>query len=313
MIQTVTGICKEKDIKNTLPHEHLVFGKPGMAGDGNNPYCRQAAVSHIRSMLEKVKPYEVNLIVDATTIEYGRDPVLMKEMSEESGIKIVCATGFFKDAGDMLAHLKALSYTCSLQDYLKKYFILEIVDGIGDCGIKAGALKAATSLGQIRPLEKVILMAAAEAQKETGVPLLTHCDGGTMGMEQAELLLSMNVLPSKIIIGHMSSNRNLQEIREIIKCGVFVAFDQFGILSIPGIPSDEEKAENLRILLEEGYEDSIVLSNDSCFDRMGYVSKSKPRYPDMVYRFVLPYLREKGIGEETIGKITRNNLMRAFR
>ena len=45
----------------------------------------------------------------------------------------------------------------------------------------------------------------------------------------------------------MTSNRDLSEIMELMDAGFCVGFDQFGILSIPGIPDDEEKTENLLI------------------------------------------------------------------
>ena len=110
----------------------------------------------------------------------------------------------------------------------------------------------------------------------------------------------------------MTSNRDLSEIMELMDAGFCVGFDQFGILSIPGIPDDEEKTENHLKLLRYGYEDSIVLSHDSYFDRMGYVSSGKPRYPDMIFKQVLPALRENGILDETIGKLTRDNLLKVF-
>lgn len=110
----------------------------------------------------------------------------------------------------------------------------------------------------------------------------------------------------------MTGNRDWLEIKRIIDRGVTVAFDQFGILSIPGIPTDGEKRENLLALLKNGCEDRIVLSHDCCFDRMGYVSKSKPRYPDMIFRTVLPWLEQNGIRQSVIQKITRDNLLRVF-
>lgn len=312
MIQTVTGIIDGAGVKNTLSHEHFVFGKPGFLEDEDNCYRKDAALQHGRDMLRLVIRHDVNLIVDATTAEWGRDPGLMRQLSEETGIHVVCASGFFKDEGDMLACLKSVSYLCDLGQYLKNIFVSEITAGIGASGIKAGVIKTASSFGKIKPLERAVFLAAAQAQLETGVPILTHCDRGTMGMEQAQLLLSRGVDPEKIIIGHMSSSQNLDEVEQIIQKGVFAAFDQFGILSIPGIPDDEKKMDNLLMLLKKGYEDFIVLSHDCCFDRMGYVSKSKPRYPDMIYNEVIPYLKGQGISASVIRKITRDNLLRAF-
>lgn len=313
MIQTVTGVLNEDKVKNTLSHEHFVFGKPGVFGDKTSCYDREIAFDHGIQMLNMVKKYDVNLIVDATTIECGRDPYLLKELSEKTGISTVCSTGFFKDEGETLAYLKSLSYCCDLENYMRELFVCEITKGIGSTGVKAGVIKIASSLGEIKPLEQVIFAAAAEAQKITEVPILTHCDRGTMGMEQTEFLLSRGVNPHKVMIGHMSSSHDIKEVKRIMDKGVYVSFDQFGILSIPGIPSDEEKMEHLLKLLREGYEDSIVISHDCSFDRMGFVSQSKPRYPDMIFKIVIPYLKKNGLSDRTVKKIIRDNLLNVFR
>ena len=77
-----------------------MFGKPGFYGDEDNCYRRETALEHGRKMLALVKEQDVNLVVDATTVEWGRDPFLMKQLSEETKINVVCATGFFKDEGE---------------------------------------------------------------------------------------------------------------------------------------------------------------------------------------------------------------------
>lgn len=312
MIQTVTGVIRPEQVKRTLSHEHFVFGKPGFLEDENNCYQRDTAFANSMKMLRMAQEHDVNLVVDVTTVEYGRDPELLRHVSEESGCGIVCSTGFFKDEGDMLALLKSVSYLTDLEPWLEALFLREIQTGIGSSGVKAGVIKAASSLGQIRPMEKVILKAAAHVQRETGAPVFTHCDRGTMGTEQAKLLTAQGADPDKTVIGHMTSNQNLSEIMEILDMGFRIGFDQFGILSIPGIPDDRQKMRNLLALLERGYEDSILLSHDCIFDRMGYVSKSKPRYPDMIFKTVIPYLREQGISDRAVEKMTRTNLVALF-
>lgn len=312
MIQTVTGPIKPEQVQRTLAHEHVVFGKPGFLADQDNCYQRDTAFANGLKTLRMAQEYGVNLVVDVTTIEYGRDPELLRRISKESGCSIVCSTGFFKDEGDMLALLKSVSYLTDLESWLEALFLREIRTGIGSSGVKAGVIKAASSLGQIHPMEKVILNAAAHVQRETGVPVFTHCDRGTMGTEQAKLLTAQGADPKKTVIGHMTSNHDLSEIMEILDMGFRIGFDQFGILSIPGIPDDDQKMKNLLALLEHGYEDSILLSHDCIFDRMGYVSKSKPRYPDMIFKTVLPYLRKQGISDHTVEKITRTNLVALF-
>lgn len=312
MLKTVNGIITSDNIKNTLAHEHFVFGKPGFLGEKENCYQRETAFKNGLKMLKMTEEYAVNLVVDVTTAEWGRDPYLLKQISDITKCHIICSTGFFKDEGDMLAYLKAISYSVDLEKWLHELFVKEIEAGIGNSGIKAGAVKAASSLGQIRPLEKVIFQAAAATQKDTGVPIFTHCDRGTMGAEQAELLKELGADPEKTVIGHMSSNHDMAEMMRIMDMGYRIGFDQFGILSIPNIPDDEQKSENLLELLKRGYEDFIVLSHDCIFDRMGYVSTSKPRYPDMIFKKIIPFLKENGISDKTIKKLIRNNLLKVF-
>lgn len=312
MIQTVTGKIQKTEIKNTLAHEHVVFGKAGYIKDDDNCYNRETAYQNAAERIDMIRECGVNLLVDLTTMEWGRDALLLKRLSEETKIHIVCATGYFKDEGDMLANLKAISYCDDVETYLEKLFVREITKGIGNTGIKAGVIKAASSFQRIRPLEKSVFAAAAKAGKMCKVPVFTHCDRGTMGRQQAELFSELGMPPQKVVIGHMTSNRDLNEIRAIMEQGFVVGFDQFGIVSIPGIPSDEEKMENLLSLLKDGYEDKIVLSHDTIFDRMGYISKSRPRYPDMIFKKVIPFLKENGIGDKAVQKLVRDNLLRVF-
>lgn len=309
MIQTVLGPISRSQVHNTLAHEHMVFGKPGFSLDTHNPYQRDAAFRHGVERLEMVKPFQVDLVADPTTIEWGRDPLLLRRLSRATGVALVCCTGYFKDEGDMLAHLKARSYCEDLEATLAQEFEKELVQGIGNTGVRAGFLKVASSLGEIRPLEKTIFSAAIRAARQCDAAIFTHCERGTMATRQAELFLSLGMDPRRVIIGHMTSNRDLDEIRAVADLGFRIGFDQFGILSIPGIPDDEEKCRNLLTLLRQGYGDRIVLSQDTICDRMGYVSKSTPRYPDQIYREVLPFLRRESISEETLRRMTRDTLL----
>ena len=313
MIQTVRGKIKEEDVHNTLCHEHLVFGWPGQKGEKGNVYDELTAFENCRTRVEMIKKYDVTLIVDPTPIHCGRDPLFMKKIAEDLDIDVVCATGFFKDEDNVLSILKALSYTDDLEKKLCDLYVKELTQGIGDTGVQAGIIKTASSYNRITALEETLFRCAVIASLKTGAPVYTHCERGTMGLKQCELFLENGADPNKVLIGHQTSDLDLDEVREILKLGFFIGFDQFGILSIPDIPNDEEKLENLITLLNEGYEDQILLSQDTIFDRMGYVSKSKPRYPDQIYRQILPALKERGFEEKTLGKLCRDNLLKLFR
>lgn len=76
--------------------------------------------------------------------------------------------------------------------------VTELTEGIGGSGIKAGVLKLATSPGEITPMEKNFLTAAAHVQKETGCRIITHTSAGTMGTQQAKILIEQGATRRKL-------------------------------------------------------------------------------------------------------------------
>lgn len=72
-------------------------------------------------------------------------------------------TGLHKDA---YSHPLTTEATI---DKLASSFIKEVVKGVGETGIKAGVVKAATSLNAITPGEEKVLRAAALTHLATGV------------------------------------------------------------------------------------------------------------------------------------------------
>ena len=72
----------------------------------------------------------------------------------------------------------------------------------------------------IAPMEEILFKAAARAQKETGCAIITHTQKGTMGPEQAELLISCGADPNKIAIGHMCGSTDIDYFERVLKQGV---------------------------------------------------------------------------------------------
>ena len=116
-----------------------------------------------------------------------------------------------------------------------------------------------TGHGEISTHEEIVLKAAARAQKETGVPIITPTESGTMGPEQAALLISEGANPRRIMIGHIGGNANLQYHISVLEQGVYIAFDRLGIDFL--FPDTLRKACIIG-LLGIGYANRIMLSHD---------------------------------------------------
>jgi phosphotriesterase-related protein len=238
-------------------------------------------------------------------------------VSERSGINIICATGLYTEAMGKAAHFKLRRQVFDIATEIYETFMKEITQGIGDTGVKAGVIKVATGHGEISAYEETVLKAAAKAQKETGVPIITHTEAGTMGPEQAALLISEGVDPRRIMIGHIDGNANLQYHTSVLEQGVYIAFDRLGIDFL--FPDTLRKACIIG-LLGIGYADQIMLSHDYAPHWLGRPTE----LPDFVksltsnwsyahvFKNIIPALKQAGVSDDKITTMMVANPQRLF-
>jgi len=196
-------------------------------------------------------------------------------------------------------------------------FMKEITQVIGKTGVKGGIIKVATGYGCISPYEEMILKAAARAQKETRVPIVTHTEAGTMGPELADLLLSEGVDPKRIVIGHICGSANLEYHISVLNKGVYIAFDRLGLDTL--FPETLRKA-CIIALIGIGYANRIMLSHDHIPHFLGRI----PDLPDLpkalnpnwcythIFRNIIPVLKEAGITSDRIDTLLVVNPRRLF-
>lgn len=200
MVNTVTGMINADQFGTTLVHEHVIFGYPGYQGDVTlGPFDRESALQTCLATASRVKAHGVQTIVDATPNECGRDPEFLRAVSEQSGLNIVCATGYYYEGEGGTTYFKFRSTLGDIAEEVYEMMLTEITKGIGRTGIKAGVIKLASSKDTITPYEQVFFRAGARVQRETGVPIITHTQEGALGPEQAELLLAEGADPHKIM------------------------------------------------------------------------------------------------------------------
>ena len=111
-------------------------------------------------------------------------------------------------------------------------------------------------------------IAAALAGKRTKTAVTTHCQLGRLGLEQCELFHKYGMDPAKVILGHVDLANDKAYYEELLKQGVNLGFDTIGKT---GYLSDEDRADNLMWLIERGWMDRIVLSQD--ISRKSYLSR----------------------------------------
>ena len=320
-VNTVLGPIGADKLGKTLFHEHFVFGYPGFQGDTTlGEFDREVALQVGINVAESLKAHGVKTVVDATTNECGRNPELLREISEKTGLQIICSSGYYYEGESAPAYFKFRAGLGDMGAEVYEMFMQEITVGIGKTGVKAGVIKLASSKDVITDYEKVFFRAAAKVQMETGVTIMTHTQEGTMGAEQAELLISEGADPSRIVIGHMCGNTNVADQVRVLKSGVFVGFDRFGLERIAGAPLDAVREAILIGLIGTGYGRQILLSHDTVNYWLGrplvlpeVVQQMLANWhPTNIFENVIPVLKTAGITEEQIDTLLLKNPRRLF-
>jgi len=320
-VETVTGPISVELLGKTLIHEHFIFGYPGYQGDVTlGPFKEDEALEAAIDVAQKMMSYGVRTVVDPTPNECGRDPIFLKKISEATGLQIICATGYYYEGEGASPYFKLRQAHRTADEDIYEMFKTEITEGIAGTGIKPGVIKLASGKGKISEYEKAFFRAAARIHKETGIVILTHTQKGTMGPEQAKMLIEQGVDPNKIIIGHMCGNTDPAYHKEVMDQGVRIGFDRFGVQVVAGTPSDQERITTLLALLDEGYEDQILLAHDTVNIWLGrpvimkeeIAKKLENWHPAHIFDNILPALKEYGITEKQIDKMLGVNAEALF-
>lgn len=283
----------------TLIHEHVTIDLSRIKNiDDTNLNCKEETIKEFKELYD----FGVRNIVDVTAKGMGRNVEYVNDVARETGINIIQATGFYKEP-----FLPEFVYEYT-EDELAKWMVDEIKNGIEGTDTKAQIIgEIGTSLNKFEEMEKKVFRAAVKAHKETGTIISTHTSLGTIALEQAEFFLENNVDPSKVIIGHQDLSQNLDQIKELIRKGFWVAFDTIGK---DNYFPDSEKIKYLLDLQENNMLDKIVLSLD-------ITRKSNMKYNGgigytHIFTDFIPKMKEAGITEENIEKMLITNPKKIF-
>ena len=107
-------------------------------------------------------------IIDVTVPGIGRDPIYLKEISQATGVNIICATGWYVQS----SHPPIVTQLGI--DELAEIMCKDLTDGIETTSVRAGIIGEIGITGPITENENKVLHAAARAHKATGAPIAVH-------------------------------------------------------------------------------------------------------------------------------------------
>ena len=152
------------------------------------------------------------------------------------------------------------------------------------------------------------LKAAARAALATGAAVHTHTDGGSFALEQLEIVLNEGLPGSQFGVAHIDRNPDFWLHKKIAESGAYLIYDGPG--KVKYYP-DSVRVDLLRRLVDAGFENQIMLSNDmgkkSHHQSYGY----GPGWGFIKQKFI-PRLLDEGFSEEVVHKFMYENPARFY-
>lgn len=316
-VETVRGPVDTKDLGATLMHEHIFVKNPELEQNYPNPeWDEEVVFKTAQDGLQTLYAKGISTIVDLTVMGLGRFIPRIQRLAADVDINIIVATGYYT-ANVLPAYFlrHGPGRTIDVPEPLEQMFIRDITHGIAYTGVKAAIIKVVVDKEGITPDVERVLSAAARAQQETGAPITTHTNAAhRTGLLQQEFFKERGIDLGNVIIGHSGDTTDLDYLKKLIDNGSILGLDRFGMNSI--LP-ETDRIDTVVKLIELGFTDRITLSHDA-----GYWSiNSEPsvrraQSPEWTHENisdrVLPELRRRGVGEDTIRQIMVGNPARIF-
>lgn len=309
-IRTVLGDITASALGVTYAHEHLIID-PSFT-TFVTPDFELSDVDRAVEELLRFRAAGGRALVDSMPCDSGRNALKLAELSRRAAVHVIAPTGLHLAKYYPPGHWGGLLGAEALTDL----FVDDIDQGIDrfDYGSpcvqrtphRAGIIKIATGT-QFTPREHNLFLAAAEAHRRTGAPILTHTEQGELGLEQVETLRSAGVNLRHVVLSHLDRRPDRNYHRDILATGVRVEYDSaFRWKADAGNPTLD-----LVLNLLRDFPDQIMLGMDAA--RRSYWT-SHGGAPGLCYLLTTfsSQLRSAGLTEHDLHRIFVTTPAEAF-
>jgi phosphotriesterase-related protein len=199
---------------------------------------------------------------------------------------------------------------------IRDEILTDLMVGMDGTRIKAGVIGEIGTTAEILPGEHKTLLAAAEAQRETGVGVIVHTyPWSQCGLTAVSMLTREGVPPHKISINHVDVEIDVDYCKRLCDTGAFIEFDNFGKeyfidkrdREFAGgvFARDIERVRAIKALVDAGYLSNLLLACDVCLKTLLH------RYGGWGYDHVLAHialmLLDEGLTELQLDVLLREN------
>ena len=312
VIMTVNGPIPAKELGTTLVHEHVLVDFIGADSTGYHRWNKLEAVERIVPFLSEIQDMKVKTLIECTPAYVGRDPVLLKMLSDRTGMQLVTNTGYYGSHGNKF--IPEAFYGMTARE-ISEVWIDEFENGIDGSGIKPGFIKIAVENSDTLSPEHVkIVTAAAYTHNRTGLVIASHTGPDNPAFAQIKILRSYGVNPSSFIWVHAQHGTLEGNIRAASQ-GTWISLDNVNTDNNGGVEDEFSVAwyaERILSLKEAGLLNRVLISHDAGWYSPGQENGGNFRGYSGIFTTLVPALSERGLNQMEIDQLLITNPQKAF-
>jgi len=303
ILETVTGPLKGSEVEWGLEHEHLFVDFDGAKDptyqDVDWADVTGACVNSVSELLGQ----GVNLFVEYTPAGVGRNVRLTRDVSRQTGMNIVCASGIYRASFGIPPEFRDMD-----ADELAEHFVRELTLGVEGTGIRAGFIKIAVDDDGPKPADETVYRAAARAANKTGCTIGMHAPVVDAKLAALAILEKENFDLRRFVWAHAEYDGTIDDYKALAKRGAYISLDA---VTVGGVPGDAAVLDLVEAMFDAGLGDKLLLSTDSTI----FVKPPTSQYGyqnTYLFRVFKPQLDAR-FGEQVSRKLLRDNVVIAYR
>ena len=304
-IMTVKGPIDSTDLGRTLEHEHILVDFIGAEETGYHRWDREEVSKKVLPFLQQAKDLGFQSIVECTPAFLGRDPRLLKSLSETTGLHLVTNTGYYGARENKFIPIDVQKLSA---DELAALWIKEFENGIEDTGIKPGFIKIGVDRGDaLSPMHEKLVRAACRTHLQTGLTIACHTGPTQAIFHMVEILEEEGVSPEALIWVHATQADQESQLKAA-RLGVWLSLD-----NVNPLPNRIDFiSRGLVRLKNAGLTDRVLISHDAGWYRPGEENGGNFRDYTAISTFLAPQLMRRGFNAAAIDQLLVDNPRRAF-
>jgi len=303
IIMTINGPVSASDMGITLSHEHILVDFIGADSISDQRWDKSRVSKIVLPYLKQIKKLGCKTFVDCTPAYLGRDPLLLKSVSDSSGLNILTNTGYYGAGNDKYLPGFAFKETA---DQLASRWTNEWEKGIDGSGIKPGFIKIGVGSGSLSDLHKKLVIAAARTHMKTGLTIASHTGPSIPAFEEIEILKNEGVSPEAFIWVHAQVEKDISMHIRAAKMGAWISLDGINDNNL------EDYIRMLKNMKESCLLDKVLLSHDAGWYHPGEENGGQYRGYATLFEKLIPQLQKENFSEKEIHQLLVLNPAEAF-